>query len=249
MYQKFSMIYDRVMCETPYDEWFEKLYALLRRQGKDGGHLCELGCGTGEMTGRFADAGYEVTGIDLSPDMLAQAVDKKRAGQEILYVNQDMVHFSLHKRADVVLCICDSINYLLEEEELLQTFQCVRDNLAEDGLFVFDMKTEYCYSDILGDMVRVEDEDGYTVIWENCYNRDNKINEYMLTMFLYQEDVRLYERYDERHCQRAYTREEIGSLLSRAGLVPQACYGADMGREPGEREERIYFVANVQSRI
>lgn len=249
MYQAFSVIYDRVMCEIPYDEWFEKLSALLKRQGKGGGHLCELGCGTGEMAGRFFDAGYEVTGIDLSPDMLARAVDKRREGQEILYVNQDMTHFSLHKRADVVLCICDSINYLLDEEELLQTFQCVRDNLTEDGLFVFDMKTEYCYADVLGDTVRVEDDDGYTVIWENCYNREDKINEYMLTMFLYQEDVRLYERYDECHCQRAYTREEVEGLLSRAGLALQACYGAGMDQEPGEQEERMYFIARVMSRI
>lgn len=249
MYQAFSIIYDRIMCEIPYDEWFEGLYALLKRQGKGSGHLCELGCGTGEMTGRFCDAGYEVTGIDLSPDMLARAADKRREGQEILYVNQDMTHFSLHKRADVVLCICDSINYLIDEEELLQTFQCVRDNLVEDGLFVFDMKTEYCYADVLGDTVRVEDDDDYTVIWENCYNREDKINEYMLTMFLYREDVRLYERYDESHCQRAYSREQVEGLLSRAGLALQACYGADMSRKPGEQEERMYFIARAMSRI
>ncbi len=54
MYDRFADVYDRMMSETPYDIWFEKLTAYLERQGKTGGHLCELGCGTGEMTGRFA---------------------------------------------------------------------------------------------------------------------------------------------------------------------------------------------------
>ena len=78
MYDRFADVYDRMMSETPYDMWFKRLAACLERQGKTGGHLCELGCGTGEMTGRFADAGYEVTGIDLSPDMLALAAQKKK---------------------------------------------------------------------------------------------------------------------------------------------------------------------------
>lgn len=246
MYQKFSIIYDRIMSEIPYDEWFEKLHALLEQQGKGSGHLCELGCGTGEMARRFSDAGYEVTGIDLSSDMLAQAMDKKRADQEILYVNQDMTDFSLHKPADVVLCICDSINYLLYEEELLDMFRCVRANLAEDGLFVFDMKTEYCYSELLGDNVRVDDDDGYTVIWENSYDRENKMNEYLLTMFLHQEETGLYERYDECHCQRAYKREEVESLLRQSGLRLQHCYGAGLDRGPDGQDERIYFVIRCE---
>lgn len=243
MYQEFSGIYDQMMSEIPYDEWFEKLHQYIKTHGCQSGHMCELGCGTGEMTGRFCDAGYEVTGIDISPDMLALAQNKKRKNQKILYLNQDMTDFSLHKPADVVLCICDSLNYLLEEQELLDMFCCVYDNLAPEGLFVFDMKTEYCFQNILGDGIRVEDTEDYTVIWDNQYDKDERINEYLLTMFVRQPGTESYDRYDECHHQRAYVPGEIKELLGQTGFVLQGCFGADFRSEPETEDERLYFAA------
>lgn len=243
MYNEFAGIYDAMMSEIPYDIWFEKLYAYMEKNGKTGGHLCELGCGTGEMSRRFAEAGYEVTGIDLSTDMLAMAMEKKKEEQNILYLNQDMTDFSLHKTADVVLCICDSINYLLEEDELRSVFACVKDVLAEGGIFLFDMKTEYCFREILGDGIRVEDEEDYTVIWDNEYDPESKINEYILTMFMLDTESGQYERFDECHRQRAYSPDRVRKLLQESGLVLKACFGGDMETQPGEQEERIYFVA------
>ncbi len=243
MYDRFADIYDRMMSETPYDIWFERLTAYLECQGKTGGHLCELGCGTGEMTGRFAEVGYEVTGIDLSTDMLALAAEKKKDGQNILYLNQDMTDFSLHKPADVVLCICDSINYLLEEDDLRDLFGCVRAVMPEDGLFLFDMKTEYCYKEILGDEIRLEDEEDYTVIWDNAYDGVTKINEYMLTMFIREPGGGQYERCDECHRQRAYSPDRIRELLREAGLELRDCFGEDMETPPDITDARIYFIA------
>lgn len=248
MYEEFALVYDAVMSEIPYEKWFGMLHEKLKERGKTGGHLCELGCGTGEMAGRFCDAGYDVTGIDCSPDMLARALDKKREDQNILYLNQDMRDFSLHKPANVVLCICDSINYLLTPDALRQTFECVRDNMEDDGIFIFDMKTEYCYAHLLGDEVRFEDDDLYSVIWENSYDWQEKINEYRVAMFLLREETGMYQRYDECHRQRAYSRQEVEELLSRAGLVLYECYGEDPGREPEEKEERVYFLAGKEKR-
>ena len=85
MYEQFAMIYDEMMEEIPYDEWFTMLQNILREKGIRTGHICELGCGTGEMVRRFAEAGYEVTGIDLSPDMLAKASEKTQGMENILY--------------------------------------------------------------------------------------------------------------------------------------------------------------------
>ncbi len=246
MYQEFAGVYDAMMSEIPYDLWYERIRAYLVKHGKESGHLCELGCGTGQMTGRFCDSGYEVTGIDLSPDMLALAMENKKEEQNILYLNQDMTDFSLHKPADVILCICDSFNYLLEEEELQEMFQCVYDNLDEDGLFLFDMKTRYCYTEILGDGIRVEDEDEYTVIWDNVFDPETDINEYLLTMFIRQEDQR-YERYDECHQQRAYEDAQVEALLQEAGLVLCDKFGSDMSKEPDVQEERHYFVVKKRT--
>lgn len=210
--------------------------------GKTDGHLCELGCGTGVMSARFADAGYEVTGIDNSSDMLALAEEKKKETQKILYLNQDITDFSLHKPADVVLCICDTMNYLLGEDDLRRTFCRVRECMAEDGVFIFDMKTEYCFSKLLRNEVRVEEDEDYLVIWDNEYRRKDKLNEYLITIFLRCEEDGRYERHDECHRQKAYEVEQIKELLTEAGLVLKDCFGADMARTPGEEEERIYFI-------
>ncbi len=248
MYQEFADIYDNVMSEIPYDTWFEKLYCYLASQGKTNGHLCELGCGTGQMARRFAAAGYEVTGVDLSPDMLAVAETQQRGAEaRVLYVNQDMRYFELHKPADVVLCVCDSVNYLRNDEDLLDMFRRVGENMNKDGVFVFDIKTEYCYAHILGDNIRVEDEEPYTLIWENEFDRETGENTYYITLFLKQEDEG-YRRFDECHVQKAWPPEQIKELLSRAGLSLCACMGQRMEGEPGEEEERIYFVAKKGGR-
>ena len=159
-----------------------------------------------------------------------------------------MTDFSLHKPADVVLCICDSINYLLEEDELRGLFDCVKKVLPEDGLFVFDMKTEYCYEEILGNEIRMEDEEDYTVIWDNEYDPGTKINEYMLTMFMREPGSEQYERWDECHRQRAYSPERIRDLLRKAGFELQECFGEDMEAPPGATDERIYFIAQPYNR-
>lgn len=243
MYQEFAGIYDYMMSETPYDEWFERLHRFMTMCGKTSGHLCELGCGTGEMSSRFAQEGYEVTGIDLSPDMLALAEQKRPAGGQLLYLEQDMTDFSLHKLADVVLCICDSANYLLEEAQLMAMFSSVYENLQQDGIFIMDFKTEYCFSEILGNEVRIEDEENYTVIWDNMYDLETHINEYMLTMFVRGDDES-YKRFDECHRQRAYGMQRIHELLGETGWIVTECYGADMAHAPSTQEERIYFVAH-----
>ena len=103
MYEQFATVYDEMMEEIPYDEWFIKFQEILKEHGITSGHVCELGCGTGEMVSRFAKAGYEVTGIDISPDMLAKACEKTEGMEKISYFEEDMTDFSLHKPADVVL--------------------------------------------------------------------------------------------------------------------------------------------------
>ena len=89
MYEQFATVYDEMMEEIPYDEWFIKFQEILKEHGITSGHVCELGCGTGEMVSRFAKAGYEVTGIDISPDMLAKACEKTEGMGKISYFEEN----------------------------------------------------------------------------------------------------------------------------------------------------------------
>lgn len=234
MYEQFAMIYDEMMEEIPYDEWFAMLQCILRERGIRTGHICELGCGTGEMVRRFAEAGYEVTGIDLSPDMLAKASEKTLGMENILYFEQNMTDFSLHKPADVVLCICDSMNYLLSKEELQSMFRCIKEALTENGVAVLDMKTAYCFQKVMGNQTRVDETEDALMIWDNTYDEAAHINEYLLTIFTEDKATGMYERYDECHQQRAYTEEEIKECLNEASLRVVKSWT--------EEQVRTYFV-------
>lgn len=241
-YSEFAEVYDMFMDNIPYREWGEYLIALLKEYGICDGLLLDLGCGTGTMTELLAEAGYDMIGVDNADEMLNIAVSKReRSGHDILYLNQDMREFELYGTVRAVVSICDSINYITEEEDLLQVFRLVNNYLDMGGLFVFDLNTEYKYRQI-GDATIAENREQGSFIWENNYYEEEKINEYDLTLFIRGEDGR-YDRYTESHLQRAYSLRQVTELIEKAGLKFVTAYDA-FTREPVKAEsERIYVIA------
>ena len=119
-YTGFAAVYDMFMDNVPYDKWAKYLQKLLKENGAKDGIVCELGCGTGKMTRRLRDMGYDMIGVDISQDMLRIAMEHEAAlaKSDILYLNQDMREFELFGTVGAVVCICDSLNYLTEEEDI-----------------------------------------------------------------------------------------------------------------------------------
>jgi SAM-dependent methyltransferase len=246
MYEEFSDVYDRLMGNIPYDEWFEKLHHYLCQHGIREGTVCELGCGTGSMTERFAKAGYRMIGVDLSEDMLALAQRKKEeSGLDILYLHQNMEELELLSLVDAIISVCDSMNYLLDETALDKVFANVRKYLKDDGYFIFDMKTEYCYRNVIGNRTWADMDEDVACIWENDYDEKEKINEYFVTVFKKMRDRNFYERFEEVHYQRAYAVEEIRRLLEKNGMIMADCFGEQMEGNAGDDSERIYVVAKL----
>jgi SAM-dependent methyltransferase len=141
-----------------------------------------------------------------------------------------------------VVSVCDSINYITEEEDLLTVFRLVNNYLDPGGVFIFDLNTPYKYKELLGDQVIAENRDESSFIWENWYDEEEHINEYDLTLFIRREDG-LFEKYEETHYQRAYDPERIVQLLEKAELKVEAIYDAFTLQPPTSESERIYFVA------
>lgn len=244
MYKKIANVYDHMMNHIPYDEWFGKIRDYLAGHGVTEGTICELGCGTGTMTERFAAAGFQMIGVDRSPEMLAVARNKKdETNLDILYLEQDMEHLELAEPTDVVLSVCDSMNYILQENALENVFRRVHDSLKPGGYFVFDLKTVYCYRNVIGNKTWVEQDEDVSYIWENYFYEDGDINEYALTIFRRKPDSGLYERIEEAHYQRAYTIPNLEEMLSRCGLAMIDCFDESMEKPPTENSERIYIVA------
>ena len=244
-YTAFAEVYDRCMDNIPYDEWADNIRNLLRKYGINDGIVCELGCGTGEMTERLSAMGYDMIGIDSSEDMLMEAREKLYEREEdapdILYLEQDMREFELYGTVAAFVSVCDSMNYLLTKEDLLRTFKLVNNYLDRDGLFLFDMKTEACFA-AMGDETRVEQFPGATVIWENSYRRRKKQNCYRVTMFL-KDHGSMYEKLQEVHVQQAYSVDTVKKLLIEAGMEFVAALDAETLSPADNSSERILFLA------
>lgn len=242
-YGSFAAVYDLFMDNIPYGEWAEYICGILQEHGIRDGLVLELGCGTGSITQLLAKEGYDMIGVDASPEMLQAAVEKRdRSGQDILYLLQDMREFELYGTVRGVVCVCDSLNYITEPEELRQVFRLVNNYLDPGGIFVFDLNTVYKYEEMLGDCTIAENRDEASFIWENEYDLEEKINVYQLAIFLKEEDGR-YSKHEEVHCQRAYTLEEAQALLEEAGMEFVTVYDAFTHCGPREDSERIYVIA------
>lgn len=255
-YTGFAYVYDAFMDNVPYDEWTEYLTGLLKEYGVDTGLLLELGCGTGSMTRRLADKGYDMIGIDYSDDMLEIAREKDmEAGysfDKILYLNQDMREFELYGTVAAVVSICDSMNYITSREDLVKVFRLVNNYLDPQGIFIFDMNTIHKYRDLIGDSVIAENRDEMSLIWENYYDAKECINQYDITIYkkaeLEMEDEdgmtsSLYERLEETHYQKAYELSDVISALEEAGMEFITAYNAGTKDLVDDKSERMYLIA------
>ena len=247
-YTNFAKVYDLFMDNVPYDKWVEQIKDILYKENIKDGLICDLGCGTGAITERLANLGYDMIGIDNSYDMLDVAMEKKYAsGNDILYLCQDMREFELYGTVRAIISRCDSLNYIRELSELKEVFAWVNNYLDPDGLFIFDMNTEYKYQNILGDNTFAEVREQASFIWENTYDIDKRINEYDLNLFIKLEDDS-YKRFEERHVQKAYTFDEILSAIDSSNMVLEKYMDADTYGDISEKTERILFVAREKGK-
>ena len=257
-YTGFAQVYDLFMDNIPYDEWSEYVVSIIKKYGTKDGIILELGCGTGKITRRLANQGYDMIGIDNSYDMLQIAIEKEDELRDedgnlprngILYLHQDMREFELYGTVAAVVSICDSMNYITNEDDLVEVFRLVNKYLDTSGYFIFDLNTEYKYKEILGERIIAENRDEASFIWDNMYYEEEKINEYNLTVYAKVESEEdsygdgFFERFDEVHYQKAYSLERIQELLEKAGMEFVTAYDAFTFEAPKENSERIYVVA------
>ena len=254
VYTDFACVYDQLMDETPYAQWCENIAQALGEYGIRDGLVLELGCGTGSLTELLAARGFDMIGVDNSDEMLNIACEKReKSGRDILYLNQDMRSFELYGTVRAVVSVCDSLNYLLEDEDLTACFRLVNNYLDPGGIFIFDFNTRYKYETVIGDSVIVENREDCSFIWENYYDADSGINEYDLTIFVKEPEAsssgeELFSRFQEVHFQRGYTLEEMWSFIERSGLAFVRAFDADtLGAVTGT-SERIYCVAQERQK-
>lgn len=266
-YTDFASVYDIFMDDTPYKEWADFLEELIETYGiskpvcpqrddekeperaenvleSEKNLVLDLGCGTGTLTELLSQKGYDMIGVDNSQEMLNIALRKREeTGSEILYLCQDMRELDLYSTIGTVISVCDSVNYLLDNEDVEDTFGLVNNYLYPGGLFIFDFNTLYKYETVIGDTTIAENREDCSFIWENYFHEEEAVNEYDLTIFAREKEGPLFRRFTETHFQRGYTLAEMTGFVKKAGMEVVLTLDADTHSAPTETSERIYVIA------
>ena len=247
IYDLLAPFYDAINAEIDYEKWADFIEKIFEKECKNPPELVlDLGCGTGKMTLELASRGYDMTGIDYSPEMLDVArTAAEENGNDILWLCQDMREFELYGTVDATVCCLDCINHLESVEDLESCFKLVHNYLIPDGIFIFDINARYKFENIYSNNTYTMEEDGAVCIWENDYDPDSQICDFYITLFKECADGR-YKRYDEQQSERMYPLAEIKSSLERCKMEFLYAFG-DLDFTPGNDEcERIYIVAKCR---
>jgi len=247
IYKGFAEIYDKLMYDVNYKEWADYIENIFKKFNIAPKLIADLGCGTGSFCIEMAKRGYDMIGIDLSPEMLSYAAQKsKEEGMDILFLNQDMSEFELYGTVDAIVSLMDSVNYILTKNKLKKMFKLVKNYLNPGGIFVFDINSDYKLSNILGNNIFYEIGEDICYLWKNNYNPKNKVCEFELTFFIKEKQNGLYKRIDELHYERAYACEDIKSIAEQTGLKCLAIYNGFTFSVPQPESERIFFVCQKE---
>ena len=239
IYSEFAKIYDRWMNDIPYCKWCQRILDILHTYQINDGIIADLGCGSGSVTRKLADAGFDMIGIDLSEEMLAQAYEKSEKYPDILYLLQDIREFELYGTVRAIVCCCDTLNYLADRDELTKVFRLVNNYLDPGGIFIFDIKTGKWFRETDGITSSLHEDIG-DFFCETCMDED--AFEYHITMFEKESDGR-YAKSEEYHYQKVFTLEDITSALEAAGLILLEITDGYSKRPYTDASDRLCFIA------
>ena len=243
-YAALAPVYDRLNRDVDYAAWAAFVTENFRRFSALPGEpslLLDLGCGTGSMTLALAEEGYDMTGLDLSVEMLSEADSRAReAGKNILFLQGDMTDFELYGTVDGIVCCLDGINHLTDRESLRACFFMVSRYLNPGGLFLFDVNTPYKFKTQYADNDYLLEEDGAVCCWSNRLNKKGDICDFILTVFEEQPDG-LYKRTDGITRERCWGRKALQNAAKEAGLEVLTVTDSFDFTEPAEDALRWYF--------
>lgn len=248
-YTSLAPVYDRLNADIDYAAWADYIEGQFARfAAKKPESVLDLACGTGSMTVELARRGYDMTGIDLSEDMLAMArqkCDGERFAHPVLLVRQNMTEFELYGTVDAITCCLDSLNYLTTADDLTRTLLHVHNYLNPDGLFLFDMNAPAKFERVYSDNAYVLEDEGILCAWQNAYNPRSKLCDFYLSIFTEENDGR-WARFDEVQRERCWSLRTMKKLLAECGFELLSLSEDFEGAEISADTERWYFTARAK---
>ncbi|WP_066872847.1 class I SAM-dependent DNA methyltransferase [Clostridium mediterraneense] len=239
-YNKMAKVYDELINEDiNYKDIADFLLKIAKRENVEFNNYLDLACGTGNVGIHVAKEFKDNYFVDLSVDMLSEAEVKLRENKvKGKIICQDMCELNLNKSFDLISCVLDSTNYILDDEDLKDYFKSVYNHLNDNGVFVFDINSYYKLSEILGNNIYTYNSEDIFYAWENIF--EDEIVEMDLTFFVREGTV--YERFNEIHEERAYTEELIESIFKEVGFKMISKNDGYSDKEVEEKTERILYI-------
>lgn len=236
-YSKLAIVFDEMMTNVNYRRWAKYILAILKKENFRNGKLLDIGCGTGQLLSRLIKTKYNLEGCDSSPEMLA-AARKKLPGIRFIRASLPALDEIPSGKFDIMLCLFDTINYLMEPSALEQSFITIFEKLKRPGIFIFDVVTrEHCekYFQDLSETEIVKKQIAYSR--DSFFDRKANIQNNI---------VRIYTPegiFEEIHQQRIYNFQLIKEIISKCSdFQLSGCLEDFSFREATNKSSRIHFV-------
>ena len=222
--------------DCDYVKWSQYLHERLLSLGVSQGRGLDIGCGSGYFTRYFQRLGYDMTGFDVSAEMLSKAESLNCGRAKPQYVLADVRKLKIGGRADFAVAVNDCFNYI-PAEDIPAALRRVAAALKKGGAFLFDVSSEYKLRNIVGNNVFCEDREELAYMW---FNRlfDDRV-EMDITVFVKEQDGR-FSRGDERHVQYIHSEEFLCGELEKAGFV---CLKTEGAFGSSQDKTRVNFIA------
>ncbi|MEG1782813.1 MAG: class I SAM-dependent methyltransferase [Oscillospiraceae bacterium] len=243
-YKEFSYFYDYFNYNADYDKLFKHLHQWAKEDFHSKGIVCDLGCGTGELSFRFHDAGYEVIAVDNSDEMLDVIYDKidEKGYTDLLVLKQDITELDLYGTVDVFTCTFDTVNHLEGKENVQKLFSKVSLFMHPDGVFIFDMNTEYKHLNVLKNNTFDFIEDEADCHWQNTLYPEEKRTKISINIT----DKQTGDEYSEEFFEYFYSIDEIYSMLKQAKLKVILALDGESYTEVKPNTERYMFMVKKE---
>lgn len=209
MYKDFAYIYDKLSFDLDYEKYAENIKSLVKKNKIKKEKMLELACGTGMLTNHFFDFFEKIDALDLSKSML-EVFSKKFQKDNVSLYNYNMVDFQSENSYDLIVILLDSINYILDENELRKLIENSYKNLKKGGFLIFDINSEYKMKEVFGSKSYIYEYEDIFYTWDNIKTDD--IIDMELNFFVENEDG-TYQRIIENQVERYYSVDFMKNIL------------------------------------